>query len=718
MSTSSSQALQIVPDRNSHISPTIPPSATLPFDWPPHGLQEECRKGLCPHEILPPSSEGYTTRFVSQDDLLRYMAEKGFSATFCRRPTGLGVLPHLVQGDFPTDAHTYAPPVPRDDRYKRIHITPTYAWSILPEADAVAALADCLAYKVYPDNPRSFASMGFKDIPRPSATDDHDGISFAEMFEAHKDNYMFLHALLVREPQEFLDIARSVFERSDMDNVQFWDCACLIERMSAGYSKGERRDLVDAWDRLVEAGLCDTLKPLLLRHLPILPVMSAFIQIAQSLMKSYGAAKKELRPLSPLVEPFLNEFWLQMGGHLRTIQGDAKSYPLVYHSMGNVYAITLRGKLVGMTMQFLVLSIDPQIGVRVSSQAYRMICRIGLLSWLHPNPDPLADADDVYHNVTVFSNHLLSFFTAFKKASGLTQRDLDAFVKEDVIGEYGAETFISRFTRALELRDAIHTDSQFDNLNGSLQNVGRILVHPDFRRYYASSGFIRAVCDLLDNERMQQYNDQIRWGVHRSVLGLLDAILEKSSIGQAAKPLLRRGIFPILAQSVILYAKAGQTDDHLLDNVVQPFKIMAGGARARGSERDRELFNAIKQSVKPDWWPTLHSLHELMSLGIDTALRCHQMIKVWMDLGDALGLEKTKEKAAYERERKRGAQLCAWKECEFHKVMPATPTRTCAGCGEVRYCSRACQQTDWTKGGHKRQCKRIKSEAHVPRTHV
>ena len=33
----------------------------------------------------------------------------------------------------------------------------------------------------------------------------------------------------------------------------------------------------------------------------------------------------------------------------------------------------------------------------------------------------------------------------------------------------------------------------------------------------------------------------------------------------------------------------------------------------------------------------------------------------------------------------------------------------CAGCGQRRYCSAACQAADW-KAGHKAQCKKIQSD--------
>lgn len=60
-----------------------------------------------------------------------------------------------------------------------------------------------------------------------------------------------------------------------------------------------------------------------------------------------------------------------------------------------------------------------------------------------------------------------------------------------------------------------------------------------------------------------------------------------------------------------------------------------------------------------------------------------------MELGKTLGLEVEREKEAYER---KAAQMCGWRECQFHETKPPMPTRVCAGCGEVRYCSKGCQK--------------------------
>lgn len=191
----------------------------------------------------------------------------GFSATFCRRPSGPMVLPMQIQGDFSENAHTYAHP--RPGLYKRIHITPAYTWDLSIEADAISELARSLTYRVYPHSPS--ATPVFQGIPCPSAIDDDGGLSFSDMFETHKANVSTLDTMLTREPRQFLYIANTLFGQSPLDNVQFWDCAFLIHKFALTYFNGgtQSPDLTGAWNRLIDAGLCDTLV-LLLRHLRIL----------------------------------------------------------------------------------------------------------------------------------------------------------------------------------------------------------------------------------------------------------------------------------------------------------------------------------------------------------------------------------------------------------------------------------------------------------------
>ena len=83
------------------------------------------------------------------------------------------------------------------------------------------------------------------------------------------------------------------------------------------------------------------------------------------------------------------------------------------------------------------------------------------------------------------------------------------------------------------------------------------------------------------------------------------------------------------------------------------------------------------------------------------------LLREWTELGVTLGLTVAKERERHEREAR---HRCSWVECKKHEVdVPQSELKVCSGCAETRYCSRACQKSDWLQGGHKPKCgKRIK----------
>lgn len=104
------------------------------------------------------------------------------------------------------------------------------------------------------------------------------------------------------------------------------------------------------------------------------------------------------------------------------------------------------------------------------------------------------------------------------------------------------------------------------------------------------------------------------------------------------------------------------------------------------------LRKAFRQAARRQWYRTLKTLRELPLRDTRATRKCAQLMPAWQGLGEALNLDETSEKADYDHEMKKVAQLCAWTECEYHEKKPPNPTRVCAGCGEARYCSRLCQQ--------------------------
>ncbi|KZV61526.1 hypothetical protein PENSPDRAFT_293048 [Peniophora sp. CONT] len=107
------------------------------------------------------------------------------------------------------------------------------------------------------------------------------------------------------------------------------------------------------------------------------------------------------------------------------------------------------------------------------------------------------------------------------------------------------------------------------------------------------------------------------------------------------------------------------------------------------------------------WWPSMSRLQRMIHrLGSDATPLLRRLEEEWTAFGKALGLDATTERTRHEKE---ALSRCAWRGCQYHREKPDDVTLlTCKGCGEVRYCGRDCQKSDWSKGGHKTRCRRLK----------
>ncbi|KZV71623.1 hypothetical protein PENSPDRAFT_398489 [Peniophora sp. CONT] len=123
------------------------------------------------------------------------------------------------------------------------------------------------------------------------------------------------------------------------------------------------------------------------------------------------------------------------------------------------------------------------------------------------------------------------------------------------------------------------------------------------------------------------------------------------------------------------------------------------------------LRKTMRNTLRQDWYPTLHVLRSQREDNMwrgQNRERLANLEEAWTALGTSIALDEETEKRDYEREVKKMTQVCAWKECKYHSEKPPTALHNCKGCGEVKYCSRACQKRDWLEGEHKVRCRRIK----------
>lgn len=114
----------------------------------------------------------------------------------------------------------------------------------------------------------------------------------------------------------------------------------------------------------------------------------------------------------------------------------------------------------------------------------------------------------------------------------------------------------------------------------------------------------------------------------------------------------------------------------------------------RREARDR-LATELRTRASLVWWPTLQRLKaaHLRDLDVrpDVELVRRGVLADWERFGASLELNSASERKRFmEREL---TSYCSWDWCEYHIDKPpnTVPLKSCKGCGEVKYCSRACQ---------------------------
>lgn len=100
-----------------------------------------------------------------------------------------------------------------------------------------------------------------------------------------------------------------------------------------------------------------------------------------------------------------------------------------------------------------------------------------------------------------------------------------------------------------------------------------------------------------------------------------------------------------------------------------------------------KLKKYVKKSVKRHWYKTILDLRDAVkerkSQDEADIEKQTEIIAGWSAFAEEYGLDYDFEKEHYLFELRRTVQLCAYRECPYHKKMPPHPTRACAGCSEV-----------------------------------
>ncbi|KZV77762.1 hypothetical protein PENSPDRAFT_645365 [Peniophora sp. CONT] len=147
--------------------------------------------------------------------------------------------------------------------------------------------------------------------------------------------------------------------------------------------------------------------------------------------------------------------------------------------------------------------------------------------------------------------------------------------------------------------------------------------------------------------------------------------------------------------------RAGLLGDFLCQDIALTTKFFNDLRKepARFKPEARKLFAQCRSSAPTKWYPALNALQVSAYRGVMDEDLSRLLINAWLLFGLAVGLRPDKERARFERLKR---VHCAWSLCAHHYAEPDVQLKACQGCGEVRYCSRACQKSDWK--AHKGRC--------------
>ncbi|VDB83708.1 unnamed protein product [Peniophora sp. CBMAI 1063] len=306
----------------------------------------------------------------------------------------------------------------------------------------------------------------------------------------------------------------------------------------------------------------------------------------------------------------------------------------------------------------------------------------------------------------------------------------DALVRSvlmDNITASFADVFFGRFAEKLQsLPDDCGTN--FERAFLALQTYRSLatcpLLHGALLAHEIHQTMVHAVSRVLRSNLDAQTVKTMVWADCGLLTGsLLQALIDSTERSRSSLDVYLRGEYVIseVARAVDLLSQEGvklgplkanipgtrfenPVEQRLLDinRLIEALKRHKG----RGS---KPFLKSMKDGAMAEWWPSMQAL-QTVQYRLSNSPQRHMLsgvLRQWENLGKGLGLGEEEERKRFRRE---AAHRCSWYACEHHRSAPdaSVVLKKCSGCGDSHYCSRECQRSDWNKGGHKSQCRRLK----------
>ncbi|KZV73051.1 hypothetical protein PENSPDRAFT_325040 [Peniophora sp. CONT] len=342
---------------------------------------------------------------------------------------------------------------------------------------------------------------------------------------------------------------------------------------------------------------------------------------------------------------------------------------------------------------------------------------VALWHWSLDNADGRQSSSTTYHALGMYETA-----ATYMKDSGFV-----ALVDELILtpGALGVDNFFAALNATLAHGVCTQEDGTGKPTLNSLCEVLRLLdvppMHPHLRQHGVHESLVRFAADMV---RINPSNASPQYleGVWTLAVSITRRLLEDGSrlgSAQIVEGVRGEDVITLISSMLDWIAMANVRDGaRREDAVCQLIKLLEPTILTLQAKRKRntlaKVFTAgLKKQARADWWPSLRAMQAVRYWIPPT--ETYQIIvhdaavREWTHLGEALGLSMELEQKRYEQE---AARRCAWFACPSHRTTPneSITLLSCKGCGDARYCGRACQISDWNlkEGGHKRKCRRLK----------
>ena len=157
-----------------------------------------------------------------------------------------------------------------------------------------------------------------------------------------------------------------------------------------------------------------------------------------------------------------------------------------------------------------------------------------------------------------------------------------------------------------------------------------------------------------------------------------------------------------LTDRYLLTARCTMVEDRVLLQLRDIVRLVSLLQTNHGDDRPTiDFLDSMKKAMEVEWWVTRFHMEARRSPSAvqesATRLLNHgyideydEIIFAWDDLAHILGLDDEEESQRFHRS---VPDRCTRFQCQYSRqALPEGKPKTCAGCGEVYYCSRECQK--------------------------